>query len=131
MTQGGLNDALNTLRGFHKISLTEATKSKDIEEDVITQLNGLRSDLSQKIKEIKSLSGDFKNSVDKEREGTRKAVETLKNALAASESDPAMASGKNDPFIVRLNVDRQVERQIEEENYLHRVGNGQPPSRAC
>lgn len=121
MSQGGLNEAITTLRAFHKISLTEADKSKNIEDDVITQLNGLRSDLSQKIKEIKSLAGDFKNSVEKERDGTKKAVDNLKDALAAAESDPGAASGKSDPFIVRLGVDRQVEKQIEEENYLHRV----------
>lgn len=121
LSQGGLNDAISTLKGFHKISLTESNKSKDIEDDVITQLNGLRSDLNQKIKEIKSLSGDFKNSVDKERDTTRKAVDHLKDALASAENDPAAAAGKNDPYIVRLAVDRQIERQIEEENYLHRV----------
>lgn len=120
MTQGGLNEALTTLKGFHKISLTESNKSKGIEEDVITQLNGLRNDLSQKIKEIKSLSGDFKNSVDKEKDNTRKAVEGLKDALAAAEAETT-SSGKGDPYIVKLGVDRQVEKQIEEENYLHRV----------
>ncbi|KAL9050793.1 MAG: hypothetical protein Q9162_006414 [Coniocarpon cinnabarinum] len=121
MSEGGLDDATRILRGFHKQSVTDANKSKDIENDVITQLNGLRSDLSQKIKEIKSLSGDFKNSVEKERDQTRKAVSALQDALAASEADPSTAGGKNDPFIIKLSVDRQVERQIEEENYLHRA----------
>lgn len=121
MSEGGLDDATRILRGFHKQSVSEANKSKDIENDVITQLNGLRSDLSQKIKEIKSLSGDFKNNVEKERDTTRKAVSALQDALAASASDPSNASGKNDPFIVKLSVERQVEKQIEEENYLHRA----------
>ena len=35
--------------------------------------------------------------------------------------DAAATSGKGDPFIIKLGVDRQVEKQIEEENYLHRV----------
>ena len=80
------------------------------------QLTGLRSDLGQKIKEIKSLSGDFKNSVDKETEGTRRAVRDLQDALNATNAD-----AKNDPYLIRLGVDRQLGRQIEEENYLHRV----------
>ncbi len=83
---------------------------------MIVQLTGLRSDLGQKIKEIKGLSGDFKNSVDKETEGTRRAVRELQNALASSSADP-----KSDPYLVRLGVDRQLGKQIEEENYLHRV----------
>lgn len=88
---------------------------------MVLQLTGLRSDLQQKTKEIKSLSGDFKNTVDKEVEGTRKAVRNLQEALGLVDLDPAATSGKGDPFIVRLQVDRQIEKQIEEENYLHRV----------
>ena len=118
---GGLDDATHILRNFHKQSLTEANKARDIEIDVITQLSGLRNDLGQKIKEIKSLSGDFKNTVDREKDGTRKSVSALQDSLAMSERDPSSATGKNDPFIIRMSVHRQVEKQIEEENYLHRV----------
>lgn len=121
LTEGGLNDAMRILRDYHKQSMAESNKAKDIENEVIVQLTSLRSDLGQKIKEIKSLSGDFKNSVEKEKEGTRKAVTALEEALAAVDSDPAAVTGKGDPYIVRLAVDRQVERQIDEENYLHRV----------
>ena len=85
----------------------------------MVQLTGLRSDLQQKIKEIKSLSGDFKNSVDKETEGTRRAVREFQESLEVSEKE--LISGKGDPFIAKLAVERQLERQIEEENYLHRV----------
>lgn len=121
MTEGGINDANIILRNYHKNAASEANKAKEIESDVIDQLSGLRADLAQKIKEIKSLSGDFKNSVDKEKEGTRKAVNALHESLAAVDSDPHGAVGKEDPFVIKLGVDRQVERQIDEENYLHRV----------
>ena len=121
MTEGGVSDATHILRDYHKQSLSEGNKAKSIEEDVIIQLTGLRSDLQQKVKEIKNLSGDFKNSVDKETEGTRKAVHNLQEALDMVDTDPGAASGKGDPFIIKLGVDRQVERQIDEENYLHRV----------
>lgn len=109
------------LRDYYKQAISEASKAKTIEEDVVVQLNGLRSDLQQKIKEIKSLSGDFKNNVDRETEGTRKAVRDLQEALAVADTDPNASHGKSDPYIVKLAVDRQLERQIEEENYLHRV----------
>jgi len=121
MVQGGLADANNTLRDYHKRAIAEATKAREIENDIVAQLNGLRSDLAQKIKEIKSLSGDFKNSVEKEKEGTRKAVNSLQEALAAVDSETHTATGHHDPFMVKLAVDRQVERQVDEENYLHRV----------
>ena len=121
LTEGGIADGTHVLRDFHKQSLAEASKAKAVEDDVIVQLTGLRSDLQQKTKEIKSLSGDFKNAVDKETEGTRKAVRHLQEALGLVDVDPSATLGKGDPFIVKLGVDRQVERQIDEENYLHRV----------
>ncbi|KAJ9314865.1 hypothetical protein DTO271D3_4865 [Paecilomyces variotii] len=121
LESGGLADATEILRDYHKQGLAEAARAKEIDNEVVLQLTGLRSDLQQKTKEIKSLSGDFKNTVDKEVEGTRKAVRNLQEALGLVDLDPAATSGKGDPFIVRLHVDRQIEKQIEEENYLHRA----------
>jgi len=121
LLEGGLNDANRILRDFHKQAILEANKARDVEVDVINQLSGLRADLAQKIKEIKSLSGDFKNNVEKEKEATRKCVTALEEALALVDSDPTAVAGKGDPYVVRLGVERQVERQIDEENYLHRV----------
>lgn len=121
MSSGGLAEATQLLREFHKLSLNEANKSRELENEVIQQLTGLRSDLQQKIKEIKSLSGDFKNSVGKEQDQTRKAVRALQDSLGGVDQDAAATAGKGDPFLVKMGVDRQLERQIEEENYLHRV----------
>ncbi len=121
MSSGGIGDAAFILRDFHKQALSEANKARDLENEVIIQLTGLRSDLQQKIKEIKSLSGDFKNSVDKEQENTKRAVRALQEALGLVDNDAAATSGKGDPFLVKLGVDKQVEKQIDEENYLHRV----------
>ena len=122
MSDHGLNEATNILNEFHKRSAAEANKSREIEADVIGALTGLRSDLGQKIKEIKSLSGDFKNSVEKEKESTRREVDKLSEALRGADHEDGSAMGKNDPFVVKLGVDRAIERQIDEENYLHRVG---------
>lgn len=118
-SEHGLGEASRILEDYHKRSISEANKSKEIENDVIGALTGLRSDLGQKIKEIKSLSGDFKNSVDKEKDATRREVEKLQEAL--QHADHEDAHGKSDPYVVRLGVDRAIEKQIDEENYLHRV----------
>lgn len=121
LREGGISEAIGTLRNFHRIALAEATRAKDIEEDVITQLNGLRNDLNQKIKEIRGLSGDFRSNVDKERETTRRMVESLKGSCAHLAGSSAGALGKNDPYIIRLGVERQVSKQMHEETYLHQV----------
>ncbi|KAK3111969.1 phosphatidylinositol 4,5-bisphosphate-binding protein [Teratosphaeriaceae sp. CCFEE 6253] len=121
MTEDGLGDATRILDDYHKHSVVEANKSRDIENDVIGALSGLRSDLGQKIKEIKGLSGDFKNSVDKEKEGTKREIEKLQEALQHVDHEDGSSTGKNDPFVVKLGVDKMVERQVDEENYLHRA----------
>ncbi|GIZ48094.1 hypothetical protein CKM354_001116700 [Cercospora kikuchii] len=121
MSNDGLSEATRILDGYHKRSIAEAAKSREIENDVIGALTGLRSDLGQKIKEIKSLSGDFKNSVEKEKAATRQEVEKLQEALQHAAHEDGNAIGKNDPYVVRLGVDRQIERQVDEENYLHRA----------
>ncbi|RAH76098.1 PH domain protein [Aspergillus japonicus CBS 114.51] len=121
LKSGGLADATEILRDFHRQGYLEATKAAEVESEVVNQLMGLRNDLQKKTKEIRSLSGDFRNSVDKEVDATRKAVRHLHEALGLVDTDPSATSGKGDPFIVRLSVDKQIERQIEEENYLHRA----------
>lgn len=124
LAEGGIGDATHILRTYHQQAINEGNKAKTIEDEVVAQLTGLRSDLQQKVKEIKSLSGDFKNSVEKETENTRKAVEELQAALGIADRDTNAVSGKGDPFIVKVGVDRQLLRQIDEENYLHRVSAG-------
>ncbi|KAG5983872.1 hypothetical protein E4U55_006857 [Claviceps digitariae] len=121
LRSAGIDDALQFLRNYHKAAIQEANKAKEIEEDVILALTGLRSDLQQKIKEIKHLSGDFKNSVEREMDNTSKAVRALANVLDKTEVDSSSTTGKQDPYLMRLAVDRQVERQIDEENYLHQA----------
>jgi len=121
LESGGIDDAVQVLRGYHRTAITEANKSKEIENDVIMALTGLRSDLNQKIKEIKGLSSDFKNSVDKEMDTTRRVVNELQEGLGQSDMDPAQMTGKKDPYLLKLAADRQVERQIDEENYLHQA----------
>lgn len=121
LASGGIDDALQILRDYNKTAILEANKAREIEEDVILALTGLRSDLGQKMKEIKGLSGDFKNSVEKEMDNTRRAVNTLQDVLGQTEMDSSLTTGKQDPYLLRLAVDRQVERQIDEENYLHQA----------
>ncbi|KAL6870255.1 hypothetical protein J3F83DRAFT_735648 [Trichoderma novae-zelandiae] len=117
----GIDDALQIIRNYNKLALQEATKAKEIEDDVILALTGLRSDLQQKIKDIKHLAGDFKNSLEKEMEATGKAVKALDDALGKNEMDTSTTTGKQDPYLLRLAVDRQIERQIDEEKYLHQA----------
>ena len=59
--------------------------------------------------------------MDKEKEATRRAVNSLQECLGHSDVDTSQTTGKQDPYLLKLAVDRQVEKQIDEENYLHQV----------
>lgn len=88
---------------------------------MIFTLVGLRSDLQQKIKEIRNLSGDFRNSLEREMESTRKAVNELQESLGLTDLDSLHVTGKRDPYLLKLATDHLVEKQIAEENYLHQA----------
>lgn len=121
LASAGIDDAIQCIHTYNKNAVAEAAKAREIEEDVILALTGLRSDLRQKIKEIKSLSGDFKNNVDREMDHTRKAVAALQDVLGKNGADDASTTGKQDPYLMRLAVDHQLQRQLDEENYLHQA----------
>ncbi|KAK6359592.1 hypothetical protein TWF696_000742 [Orbilia brochopaga] len=121
LRSGGILETNTVLKEHHKSAMLASEQARQIQVQIISALSGLRNDLSGKIKEIKSLAGDFKNTLDKEREGTRRAVTQLADALLAVDTNPSLASGKNDPYIVKLAVDKQLRRQLAEENYLHRA----------
>lgn len=94
LQNGGILETNAVLRDFHKEATVNSEHAAKIELEVINNLVALRSDLNLKIKEIKALSPDFKNSVDKEKEATRKEVQKLQEALQAFDSDP---TGRKDP----------------------------------
>ncbi|POS88339.1 hypothetical protein EPUL_000007 [Erysiphe pulchra] len=117
----GIYDATSTLGTYYKTLVSEAIKSKDIENEVISALVGLRNDLQQKIKEIKNLSGDFRNSLEKEMESTRKVYNELQESLGLTDIEPINMIGKRDPYLLKLATDHMVVKQIAEENYLHQA----------
>ncbi|KAI6245466.1 Phosphatidylinositol 4,5-bisphosphate-binding protein SLM1 [Erysiphe necator] len=121
LQSNGIYDATCALQKYYKASICEANKSKDIENEVIFTLVGLRSDLQQKIKEIRNLSGDFRNSLEREMESTRKAVNELQESLGLTDLDSLHVTGKRDPYLLKLATDHLVEKQIAEENYLHQA----------
>lgn len=112
---------MRIVRRHNEAASRDTGRAQEVLNDVVLSLTGLRSDLHTKIKEIKNLSGDFRNNVDKEMEGTRKTVKALQDVLGQAEMDAGSATGKQDPYLMRMAVDRQVERQMDEENYLHQV----------
>lgn len=118
MQSGGILDTKSVLERHHNDSQVAEDAARRVQLEVIQHLNAVRNDLGSKVKEIKALASDFKNSVDKEKENTRKAVIHYLEAISALNNNSA---SRVDPYIAKLAVDEQVKRQLAEENYLHRV----------
>ncbi len=119
--KGSIQDLPNQLINYHKMLVLKTIRTnKELTTNIIPRLEELRRDLLAKIKEIKSLSNDFENNIANEMALTgqeySKYINTIK--ILYSKNSTSLISGKNDPYLLKLNLDRQLARQIQEENYL-------------
>ncbi|RLP65863.1 hypothetical protein L150_04639 [Candida albicans Ca529L] len=129
---GSVQDIPNALFKFHQKNVVDGTKTlKDINGLIIPKLEELRKDLLVKIKEIKNLQNDFKNNLSKELNDSKSLISQYNQAIELAnklgntgnfshittlhEAD----SGKSDPYLVKIRLERQLKRQLVEENYLY------------
>lgn len=134
---GSVQDLPTILSKFHQQNVASASKSlKDLNTIIIPKLEELRRDLLVKIKEIKNLENDFKTSIGKEIAETRTllayyalAVDTASKLEHSSSSSSIGPLGhhsesdlfKNDPFLVKIRLEKQLKRQIAEETDLYKA----------
>ncbi|KAA8916969.1 hypothetical protein TRICI_000867 [Trichomonascus ciferrii] len=119
VAEGSIADVPGSIISFHRAQAAAASRtSKELSMNVIPRLEDLRRDLVVKIKEIKSLSSDFKNSVAKEQTQTQKELQQFSDSVEVMSTNPTLLSSKQDPYLLKLGLDRQLSRQINEENYL-------------
>ncbi|CUM52339.1 uncharacterized protein AC631_03854 [Debaryomyces fabryi] len=123
---GSIQDLPTILTKFHQQNVTHSSKTlKDINSIIIPKLEELRKDLLIKIKEIKNLQNDFKNNLGKEINETKQALNQYTQAIEFSnklEHGGLSQDGdhsKNDPYLMKIKLDRQLKKQISEETYLH------------
>lgn len=122
---GSIQDIQVILKKHHLSLANQQFKvSKEITTALIPKLEELRKDLNFKIKEIKELHGDFKTNINAHLKLTgqllNKYVAAVKfmnknanNNVAANNLEP-----KHDPYLLKLQLDLQLKRQVAEENYL-------------
>ncbi|CCE62803.1 hypothetical protein TPHA_0D01630 [Tetrapisispora phaffii CBS 4417] len=113
---GSVQDLPTILNLYHSSLASNASKvSKELSSDIIPRLRDLRGDLLIKIKEIKVLNSDFKNSCQKELQKTK---DDLKVFLQSIE-EARYGTPKQDPYLTKLVLNRQIKKQLSEENFLH------------
>lgn len=127
---GSIRDVPEVLKNYHQTMAVNASQmSKELLRNVIPRLQSLKADLLIKIKEIKSIQSDFSNSCDKEVQATKqmlyrfqKSVQTVQDSSTQTNNsgiDRSGAATVSDPFLNKLALDKQIKRQLKEENLLH------------
>ncbi|CAI4062421.1 hypothetical protein SKDZ_07G3430 [Saccharomyces kudriavzevii ZP591] len=129
---GSIQDVQVILKKYHLSLANQQFKiSKEITSTIIPKLEELRKDLRYKITEIKDLHGDFKTNIDAHVQLTsqllKKYIAAVKfmNAHGIGNNKPTSASKKahkldpkHDPYLLKLQLDLQLKRQVAEETYL-------------
>lgn len=114
---GSIQDLPTILNQYHGTLASAASRtSKELTNEVIPRLEDLRRDLLVKIKEIKSLQSDFKNSCAKELQETRQDMKQFVESLKETRYN---GTPKQDPFLTKIILDKQIKKQLIEENFLH------------
>lgn len=113
---GSIQDLPTILNQYHGSLASHASRSsKELTNEVIPRLEDLRRDLLVKMKEIKSLQSDFKNSCSKELQQTK---QDMRNFLESIE-ESRYGAPKQDPYLTKTVLDRQIKKQLIEENFVH------------
>lgn len=117
---GSIHDIPNILINYHSSSANLASQaSKELNTMVIPRLEDLRRELLVKIKEIKSLDSDFKTRIAKELSQTKIEMSQYQRSVEEAKYSSQNVMAKNDPYLTKIVLDKQIRRQITEENYLH------------
>lgn len=113
---GSIQQLPSVLNEYHGAVASHASRmSRELTNDVVPRLEDLRRDLLVKIKEIKSLQSDFKNSCFKELQQTKIDMKHYVEAIEEAHH----GSPKQDPYLAKIVLDRQIRKQLSEENFVH------------
>lgn len=124
---GSIQDLPTILTKFHQQNVNNSSKTlKELNNIIIPKLEELRKDLLIKIKEIKNLQNDFKNNLNKELVETKNLLSQYYQSVELSNKlehgnhhfNDSNDVVKFDPYLIKIKLDRQIKKQLQEENYL-------------
>lgn len=134
---GSIQDIPTILTRFHQQNIENGTKTlKEIQSVVIPRLEEVRKDLVLKIKEIRKLQNDFKNTLARDLQDSSTLLNRFFHAIDhanrhemlttsgepighAHDSHNESESSKRDPYLARVKLREQLARQLKEERYLY------------
>ncbi|SCU84928.1 LAFA_0D12860g1_1 [Lachancea sp. 'fantastica'] len=126
---GSIEDVQVVLKKYHTSMGNQQIKmSKELSAVVVPKLDDLRKDLQAKIKEIKELHNDFKTNIGEHIALTGQLLQKYTAAvkfMSTNDESPTVLKikgqklkPKHDPYLLKLQLDLQLKRQLLEENYL-------------
>ncbi|KAL6949107.1 hypothetical protein ACO0QE_001597 [Hanseniaspora vineae] len=138
---GSIQDLQVILKKYHmSLAQKQYEASQELDNKIIPRLEDLKKDLKIKLQEIKELHDDFKTNIKQhvaltgqllnkymsalnivENNDGQESVNTINKSVYHSELiNPAnnFVKPKNDPYLLKLQLDLQLKRQLLEEHYL-------------
>ncbi|GMG48165.1 unnamed protein product [Ambrosiozyma monospora] len=117
---GSVQDLPTLLYQYHSRAAQLAqTTVKELNQTIIPRLEDLKRDLLVKIKEIRTLQSDFKTQIGTLQHQTKSSLSAYALAIDMAKKNPSHLDPKQDPHILKYVLDRQIKKQLTEENYLH------------
>ncbi|CCE62932.1 hypothetical protein TPHA_0D02960 [Tetrapisispora phaffii CBS 4417] len=121
---GSVQDLQIILKKYHLSQASQQYKiSKEITTNIIPKLLDLRKDLKIKVRDIKQLHDNFKTNISDHITITSQLLHKYIAACKVVQSPKyntrvQKIKPKHDPFLLKLQLDLQLKRQLKEENYL-------------
>ncbi|KAH3900881.1 uncharacterized protein SCDLUD_002338 [Saccharomycodes ludwigii] len=131
---GSIQDIQVLLKKYHvSLAKRQIISCKEITAYIIPRLEELKNDLQVKIKEIKDLHDDFKTNIQEHVALTGQLLNryiaaisiVIENKVDDIADGPILKSSKkknlkpkHDPYLLKLQLDLQLKRQLLEEHYL-------------
>lgn len=116
---GSIQDIQIMLKKYHyNLAKAQYNTALELSNNVIPRLEELRKDLALKIKEIKNLNSDFNNSISEQIALTGQLLHEYIDQVEALVGGDKTVGGKADPYLLRLRLEIQLKKQLNEENLI-------------
>lgn len=119
--EDGIQDVFYGIREKTRVIADHhANLAKTVEGSIVQHLQKLRAEIKAHVKNVQQDTGKLANSVAKERELSTKMISDLARSITLLKNTPMSVTAKEDPYSANMQVFRQLQRQVNEENALQK-----------
>ncbi|GJJ08624.1 hypothetical protein Clacol_002843 [Clathrus columnatus] len=119
--EGGMQDVYYGIRDKTRVmSDHHANLGRTIDGSIVQHLQKLRLELKAHIKNVQNDTGKLATNVAKERELSAKLIAELQKSIVQYKNTPMTVVAREDPYVANMQVVRQLQKQVNEENALQK-----------